>query len=320
MSIIRLIGSKDAYLFDPANADTVLSENGKFGHVYAGARESDKHPVVIKHLNPKLLQYPYALLQFRYEADAALDHPFIRKTMEYIEVENHHFLVQDYIRGHELKVFLMRQPKFKQVTFIVKCMLNILSALEYIHSRNIVHCDIKPSNILLREPAKGERVDTGNPQVVLIDLGNARTPLSEMVVTVKPFSFIYSPPEQVLHLYSLVGPHSDLFALGVTTYELITGQNAYATFHPEKLMHLQVSGELVADPSIPPALFTVLQKATARKKFPLPPNQLSPDERRHLVEEGIRMRYPDAVSFRDALLEFLAGYKEKKGLLRRLFR
>ncbi len=319
MGILRLEGKEASYLFDPSNPETLLRENGKFGNVYAGARESDKTPVVIKHLNPELLSHPMSLLQFRFEADMVLDHPVLRNTLEYAHTGKDHFLIQEYVKGWELKVFLMQYEKYRTVSFVLQCMLRILDALEYLHGKDVVHCDIKPSNILVEEPPKGEKVDRQHPPVRLIDLGNARTPLAQFMTTVRPFSFIYSPPEQVLHHYSLVCPASDLSALAITTYELITGKNAFGTYHPEKLMHMQVAGNLLPNPDIPEPLFRILAKASARISLPRPPNQMNREEHFKLAQDGIAMRYQSADELKSAFREFLESHPAKKGVFARLF-
>ncbi len=319
MPLLKIEGEKDEYLFDPTNREAVLRENGKFGNVYAGLRISDNAPVVIKHLNPALLRYSLSLIQFRFEADAGLTHPNLRNTIEYLNIDADHFLIQEFVRGHELKDFLTQTGLFRSVSFIVRCMIRVLDALEYLHKKNIIHCDIKPSNILIGEPAKGDKNFLKHPDIKLIDLGNAMTPLSEFISTIRPFSFIYSPPEQVLHLYSLVNPSSDLFALAVTAHEILTGKNPYGSYHPEKLMHLQVSGDMVEDGNIPRELMVILKKGAARKKFPLPPNKISAQDQYKTVEEGMKMRYQNAASFRSALERFLENYREQKNFFKCLF-
>lgn len=287
MSKLVLSGKSDHYLFDPENESTVLKKNGKFGSVYAGARVSDQQHVVIKFLNPELNQYPEAVKQFCIEANLNLTHPHLRKTLEIIETENKYFLIQEYINGTNLKIFIQQQSGYRNIRFVLNCAIRILDALEYLHSINIIHCDIKPANILIEYDGK-KKVDLENPPVRLIDFGQAKTYVTDFVDVTKPFSIIYSPPEQVLHFHELVNPASDLFALGITLYELITGENPYGSIHPEMLIHKQVSGDIEKNEKIPDVLFKIIQKAVAKNKFPLPPNQMNTEEQKLIVAEGIK--------------------------------
>lgn len=313
MPLLKLNGQTGEYLFDPENAETVLSRKAKFGTVFAGIRLSDKSKVVIKHFNNDLLVYPYSLMQFKFEADAELDSPYLRKTFEYITTGHNHFLIQEYIRGYDLKTFLSFSKKHRQsVSFIVRCMIKVLEALEYLHSKNIVHCDLKPANILIETDEKSNLKDDTNPSIRIIDLGNARTPLNLLMDTLTPFSLVYSPPEQALHLYNLTDAQSDVYTAGIVLYELLTSEPPFASRHPETLMHQQVSGPLITHPAIPAPLFDIINKASAKIALPRPPAQLEIPERIRYVQEGKKLRYASATEMKSALETFLVDFKEKK--------
>jgi len=318
MSQLLLSGKSDHYLFDPENESTVLKTNGKFGSVYAGIRISDKTHVAIKFLNPELNQHTDAVKQFSLEAELNLEHPYLRKSYEVIETENKYFLVQEFINGVNLKTFLQQNASYRNIKFILNCCFRILGALEYLHQKNIIHCDIKPANILIEYDGK-KKVDLKNPPVKLIDFGQSKTPATNFALITKPFSLIYSPPEQVLHFHDLVNPSSDLFALGNTMYELITAKNPYGSTHPEMIMHKQVSGDIEENKIIPGELFSIIQKAAAKSKFSRPPNQLDREDQKRFVIEGMKKRFQTAGEMKTALEKFLLSYAEKKFSLKNIF-
>lgn len=321
MSITRIIGENDNYLFDPENRQATLRLNGKFGNVYAGFRESDNIHVVIKHFNPLLLQHPAALLQFKFEADVKQEHPNLRKTFEFISIGENNFLIQEYVNGTEIKKVIRQEVhNTDKILFVVRCCINVLEALEYLHPKNIIHCDIKPANILIDSDNDKKKPDIHAPAVKLIDFGNAKTALSQFLTMVKPFSMIYSPPEQVLHAYDLINPSSDLFSLAITAYELIAGEIPYTTNHPEMLLHLQVSGEIPENKNIPDQLFSILKKATGRRKFRVPPNQIPRGEQLALIRTGIEERYVSATEMKNDLMNFLNNHKQRKSIFSRIFK
>lgn len=319
MSKLVLKGKRHHYLFDPSNESTVLKRNGRFGDVFAGVRLSDNERVVIKQLSNSLKSHAVAVNQFYLESALKLEHDCLRTTYEFIKTGDEYFLVQEYINGWTAKSFLHAHKEYRNsVPFVTTCAIKILDALNYLHAKNIFHCDIKPANILIQaKHTQGQNYN--NPKIKLIDLGQAKTPGSTFVSRVKPFSMIYSPPEQVLHFTELISAPSDLYALGISMYELITGNNPFGSNHPEMIMHMQVSGEIAADEKIPAELFNILLQATAKNKFPLPPNQLSPEQQLEIVKQGINARYQTAGEMKSALENFLTRYKERKNVFRKYF-
>ena len=140
-------------------------------------------------------------------------HPNIVRVYDVFEENNTIYYAMDFIEGKSLATFNRPMPEAK----VQKYLMQILDALEYIHSRSILHLDLKPANIMI----------DGNDNVVLIDFGASKivdengdfkSTTSQMAYTPG-----YAPLEQTSGA-SKVGSYSDIYALGATLFNLFTGK------------------------------------------------------------------------------------------------
>ena len=137
-------------------------------------------------------------------------HSQIPRLLAYFQEGIHLYLVQEFVEGQTLQAELAQTGVFDE-TKIRDVLQGLLPILQFVHSRNVIHRDIKPDNIMRR--------DTG--ELVLIDFGVAKlleqSSLAKTVTTIGTPG--YAAPEQT---YGRVTPASDLFALGATCFELLT--------------------------------------------------------------------------------------------------
>lgn len=161
--------------------------------------------------------YRWGLERFLAEARALakFKHPSIVDVVSIFERNDTAYMVLAYEQGQDLSSWLKglgRPPAQGEVDKIV---VSLLSALEAVHERNLLHRDIAPDNILVRKD--------GSP--VLIDFGSAREAVKNKS---KVISAIvkrgYSPPEQYTSRPELQGPWSDIYALAATIHRMITGE------------------------------------------------------------------------------------------------
>ena len=161
--------------------------------------------------------YDWGLEKFLKEAEtlASLQHPHIVGVNRLIRINGTAYMVLDFIDGPNFKEWLAaldHRPHQEELDFIIS---RIVSALDVVHSRELLHRDISPRNIML---TKG-----GIP--VLIDFGAAR-----QIVTEKSQTFAalltpgYAPFEQYVATGQGQGPWTDIYALSATIYEAIAGQ------------------------------------------------------------------------------------------------
>jgi serine/threonine protein kinase len=159
--------------------------------------------------------------QFMQEAKwlQALDHPHIPKVRESFEWENRLYLVMDFVDGENLDQKLRRLGGRGMLEAqVIQWIVPICDALQYLHTRNppILHRDVKPANIIVTA--------AGHP--VLVDLGIAKEHGPGAIETAtfvrKAGTEGYAPPEQYTNA-GQTGPWSDVYSLGATLYELLSG-------------------------------------------------------------------------------------------------
>ncbi len=164
---------------------------------------------------------PGARKQFELESRwlRELNHDSIPKVRESFEWDGRVYLVMDFVDGENLEQYLHRTGRPLPEAQALRWMLPICDALHYLHTRMppLLHRDVKPANIIV--------TPGGHP--VLVDFGIAKAHLPGMNQTVtfvrKAGTEGYAPPEQYAAT-GMTGPWSDVYALGATLYQLITGR------------------------------------------------------------------------------------------------
>ena len=220
-----------------------LLGRGAMGVVYRGVGGDRDEPVAIKTLRAELLAGPERhsiLARFRREADIGkrLRHPRIIRVRDYGEQDETLYLVMDLIPGQELGRLLERRPELP-LGMNLAILLQVLNALAYAHGQGVIHRDVKPANILVRQDFT----------LVLTDFGIAHVGGSELTHTGDLLgSPTYMAPEQ-LRGEPLDG-RADLFAAGVVLYLLLTGQKPFTADSLATLMQRV----LVEDPPPPSAV------------------------------------------------------------------
>lgn len=185
---------------------------GGMGKVYEAYDKTLKRKVAIKRVRPELVRSAYVREQFLSEARmvALLRHPYIVEIYTVIESENSLYLVFEYVDGQTLETRLDidgRLP-FSVAKAIFKC---VCEGLKYAHSQDIIHCDLKPGNIMILEGGKAKVMDFGVAKKMDNQTG-ART------VAGTP---AYMAPEQQR---GFMRKQSDVYSLALCLYEALVGQ------------------------------------------------------------------------------------------------
>ncbi|MBN2143392.1 MAG: serine/threonine protein kinase [Candidatus Aureabacteria bacterium] len=199
---------------------------GGMGVVYLARDNQLKRPVAVKTIISDKNSPKESVERFRFEAviAASLRHPNIIQVYETIEFQNQPVYIMEYIEGVTLKDYASQKKPLHE---IVSLMIPICKALGYAHTQGILHRDLKPSNIML--------TGSGDPKIMDFGLAKQLNPVpfadctpSHTVDGVIIGSPHYMSPEQARGDISHMDNRSDIFSLGATLYQLLTG---YPPFH-----------------------------------------------------------------------------------------
>jgi len=269
--------------FGPFRVQQVLG-TGASARVYQARDPSSDTEVAIKALHPHLDDSSDFDSRFERESRAshALDHPGIVHLLGHGHEGDQAYLVMEYVAGPSLKRYQQERHNAPlAVEVAVQMAAAIADALAYAHSQGVIHRDVKPSNILLRDG----RLD----QPVLSDFGIAR--LVEATLDTASGRTLGTPaymsPEQGQGRPA--DARSDVYALGAVLFELLTGHPPFEAESPYAVVlhHVNTPPPHPCDlrPDLPEAVQQVVLKALAK----------NPDE-----------RYPSAAAFASALRASLA--------------
>lgn len=292
---IYLLVMGEWYCYDPTSEPL---GSGAMGTVYMGYRVKDGMRMAIKRVKDAYANNPMIRERAKQEASLAFRHQNLVEMIgycEYAPTSGPIFLVSKFVAGKNIdnyvKEFLNGTDRVEK---ICNAIFQVLDALEYIHSRGVIHRDIKPTNIMVE----------GDSNIRLMDLGIARMNDGNKF---SQYGFIgtpqYSAPEQILRDKTRavqINAATDIYALGITMYELLTGINPFDTDTEVDTLTRQMRETLPPSDVIPKRVMAVILKATEK-------------------EQG--KRYQTASEFREALKEslippksFFVRFKEWLGL------
>ena len=193
---------------------------GGFGITYLVKNHKNQH-LVLKTIKPSCQNHPdikdfreylrkEAKALYRVDFDQS---PHIVKVIHHTALGDLPFLLMEYVEGNNL------QGRTLSVPLALKYIRQIAESLIPLHHQGVINRDIKPANIIERENEK---------DAVLVDFGTARNYQKETTLSIFT-SGIFTPPEQAYR--DTQGAYTDIYALGMTLYALITGNDRVAPYH-----------------------------------------------------------------------------------------
>ncbi len=232
--------------------------SGGMADVYLAQDTLLGRQVALKLLHHRFAEDQEFVERFRREASSAagLSHPNVVAVFDRGEWDGTYYIAMEYLPGRSLKAVVREHGALspQDATDIV---VQILLATRFAHKRGIIHRDIKPHNVILDEEGRAK----------VTDFGIARAGASDMTLTGSIMGTAqYLSPEQAQG--HAVSESSDLYAVGVVLYELLTGQVPFEGESPVTVALKQVSVEptppSALNPAVTPALEGVVMRSLAK--------------------------------------------------------
>ena len=274
------------YYYDPNS--TPLGD-GAMGTVYLGFSCNSNQRIAIKRVKDIYSNNKMIRERAKQEASLSFSHPNLVQMIGLCEVSPNSgpiFILSGYVAGITLEAHVKEQlsqlPAEDRIEKISNDMCKVLDALQYLHSRGVVHRDVKPCNIM---------IENGS-DIKLMDLGIARLNGGNKYSS---YGFIgtpqYAAPEQILRESekSEINAQTDIYATGITYYELLTGKNPFKTDVDTEMLTRQIKMKLPYDKAIPRSIYNVISKAT---------------------EKAPEKRYKSATEFKFAIIDALERMNE----------
>lgn len=232
--------------------------SGGMADVYKARCHRLNRFVAIKVLKPEYSSDESFVNKFRAEAQsvAGLSHPNIVNVYDVGDDDGLYYIVMELVEGITLKSFIERKGKLS-VKESIGIAVQISQGLESAHNNHIVHRDIKPQNIIISREGK----------VKVTDFGIAKAVTSNTITSNAMGSVHYISPEQARGGYS--DERSDIYSLGITLYEMLTGKVPFAGDNTVSVALLQIQGEAAPirelEPEIPVSVDKIVQKCMQKK-------------------------------------------------------
>jgi serine/threonine protein kinase len=235
---------------------------GGMATVYKAYHANLDRYVAIKVLHVAFKEDESFLERFKREAQivAKLEHQHIVPVYDYADSEGQPYLVMKFIEGQTLKQYIRKKsPDLEEVTRILTA---VADALDYAHRHDVLHRDVKPSNIVIDKNGVPYLTDFGLARIA----SRGESTLSQDMMVGTPQ---YISPEQAQGTH-LLDAGTDIYSLGVVLYELVVGRVPFNADTPYAIIHDHIYKPLplpsIVNPAVPEEVERVLLKSLAKKR------------------------------------------------------
>lgn len=256
MATVTITGSNGTYKFNPDDNINILGKGG-MGIVYKGIDQNNQ-PVAIKVMHRAISVHVNNIEQAKREAAIQIKHKNLIRMLDFVEKDGDHHIVSEFIDGETLRSQIDKSPQGMDQHLCIDITSNVLEGLATLHSYKVIHRDIDPTNIMICKDGS----------VKLMDLGIAKISGYDLQTLTGTGAFKgkihYAAPEQIKGEKNKINNSTDIYALGIMLYEMLTGILPFNGESEFELMKKHIEEPLPANSKIPKNLFGLIAKATAK--------------------------------------------------------
>jgi serine/threonine protein kinase len=271
----------------------------KFGTVYLIEDTKTGQKKVMKQLVLNV-QNQHIAQRLEREASFNFQSEGLPRITEFEKTDGEIMLIKEYIEGITLDVYWQTIPRKQRLDQLIKILKALSPLFHRLKEEQIVHCDIKPSNILIEK-----KVDSISCHI--IDFGMAIRQEED-----KDFKLLfplgYAAPELILNRLELLDHTSDLYALGIAIWKLFTGTLPLTHPNPSIFTNLQLTYPLPDHSELPKGLYPILQKMCDKHQFKTAPNRMKMEE----VDSSLRKAQWNRYQNLQEIIDDLKKIQQKK--------
>jgi len=265
MAKVYLKSKKGSIEFDPES--DFITEGGT-GRVFKGTffpfqdanqtiDRTSPEEVAIKVLFDDMA-HKHVIALTKRTAEIEVNHPNLMRMIDFIEQDGMYHTVSEWLKGKTVEEYLEEKGKF-ELDYAIEVLQKVLNGLEALHQSTpqIIHRDLTPANIMLCDNGEVKVIDFGISKV------NDESRKAKTAIGTFLGNLYYTPPEQIDGFQSMINPSTDMYALGITFYEMLSG---VTPFDQPDLDDKHKNASIPAHPSIPPKAFALIQKTTKKRQ------------------------------------------------------
>ena len=240
------------------------------------------------------------------ESSFSFKHPSLPNVIDFQENEKQALLLLKHKTGVPVLEHSNKLNKKKRIELFLSIAAQALDLLQQLHNERIAHLDIKPSNLIF---------DSTTNQLSVIDFGMAKKlPLEDNKMI---FPMGYAAPELLLNEYSALSLGTDLFALGISLYQIWTGNLPLIHPNPSIMTNLQLAHPLEKPEGCPDYIFDIILGLTQKPLWKTAPNRMHREEVLSILKDSIKKRETFSLS----LPEYIQTIRQfnEQSLLVKLF-